>query len=252
MKLRAGLISASLLLLVAQANARVFNFAGVNVSSYLKGAGGTAYFGNDAFANSAGPGVTYSDGVLYQFSGEFGFSFEMSSFTARLGFEMHRPQHLTLYEGKNTGGTVLYTVDSDIISYSPTLTLEFPLGKAQTTKSYIFLGVGYGYVTLKNTYAFTATGTSTYSLADFSEDGKGQTIFGTAGWGFETLMVDNVTFGMEFGYRYMEAYKLVHKSSSTTFLGNKVEGDNMKNSDGDDRFLNLSQPFLAFLFRFYI
>lgn len=234
------------------ASARVFNFAGLNVSSYLRGAGGTASFGNDAFGNAGGSGANYSEGVLYQFSGEFGFAFEASSMSVRIGFEMHRPQHLTMYEAKNSGGTALYNVDSDIIVYSPTLTLEFPMNKSQTTKSYTFLGVGYGYVTMKNQIAFTSAGTSAYSLADFTEDTKGQSIFGIAGWGFETLMVDNVTFGMELGYRYMEVYRLTHKTASTHFLGTSAEGDPVKNTDGSDRFLNLSQPFLAFLFRFYI
>ncbi|OQW47290.1 MAG: hypothetical protein A4S09_15970 [Proteobacteria bacterium SG_bin7] len=234
------------------ASARVFNFADLNVSSYLRGAGGTAYFGNDAFGNAGGSGATYSEGVLYQFSGEFGFSFELSSMTARLGFEMHRPQHLTNYEAKNSGGTTLYYVDSDIISYSPTLTFEIPLSKSQTTKSYTFLGAGYAYVTMKNQITFTSAGTSAYSLADFIEDTKGQTIFGIAGWGFETLMVDNVTFGMEFGYRYMEVYRMVHKAASTNFLGSSAEGSAVKNTGGTDRFLNLSQPFMSFVFRFYI
>ncbi len=247
-----ALVFLSAIFLSSGASARVFNFAGLNVSSYLKAAGGTAQFGNDAFSNSSATNVSYSEGVLYQFSGEFGFSFEASSFTARIGFEMHRPQHLTQYEAKNAGGTVMYTVDSDIITYSPTLTLEFPLNKAQTTKSYVFLGVGYGYVTLTNSYTFTASGTSSYGLSNFIEDGKAQSIFGTGGWGFETLLVDNVTFGMEFGYRFMEAYKFNHKSNVTTFLGSKTEGAVMKNSDGSDRFLNLSQPFMAFVFRFYI
>lgn len=242
----------SVVVVSATAQARVFNFAGLNVSSYLRAAGGTSYFGNDAFGNAGGSGATYSDGVLYQFSGEFGFSFELSSMTARLGFEMHRPQHLSMYEAKNSSGTTLYYTDSDIICYSPTLTFEFPLNKTQTTRSYFFAGGGYSYVTLKNQISFTSAGTTAYGLADFSEDGKAQSIFGIGGWGFETLMVDNVTFGMELGYRFMEVYHLIHKSNSTTFLGSKVEGDVMKNTDGSDRFLNLSQPFLSFVLRFYI
>lgn len=251
MKFSRILICTALILSGVEASARVFNFAGLNVSSFLRAAGGTAQFGNDAFSNSAAQDVSYSEGALYQFTGEFGFSFEADAFTARLGFELHRPQHLTQYEAKTSGGTIQYTVDSDIISYSPTLTLEFPLNKAQTTKSYFFLGVGYAYVTLSNIYTFTASGSS-YGLSNFTEDGKTQSIFGTGGWGFETLMVDNVTFGMEFGYRFMEAYQFNHKSNVTTFLGSKTEGSVMKNSDGSDRFLNLSQPFLAFVLRFYI
>jgi hypothetical protein len=235
------------------ASARVFNFAGLNVSSYLRGAGGTSYLNNDAFANSAGTGATFGDGVQYQFAGEFGFSFEMSSMTARVGFEMYRPQHLSYHEAKDSGGTVQYHVDSDIISYSPTLTFEFPSGKTATSKAYFFAGMGYGYVTMKNQVAFTAAGQSTYSnKPDFTEDAKGQSIFGIGGWGFETLMVDNVTFGMEFGYRYMEVYRLTHKAASNNFVGNSVDGDPVKNNDGTDRVLNLSQPFVSFMLRFYI
>lgn len=247
-----SLIIGSLFLFNSVASARVFNFAGLNVSSYLRGAGGTAYFGNDAFGNAGGSGAIYSEGVLYQFSGEFGFSFELSSMTARIGFEMHRPQHLSQYEAKNAGGTTLYNIDSDIISYSPMITFEFPMSKSSTSKTYTFLGAGYGYVTMKNQITFTAAGTTAYSLADFTEDTKGQSIFGIGGWGFETLLVDNVTFGMEFGYRYMEVYRMTHKAASTNFLGSSAEGAPVKNTDGTDRFLNLSQPFMSFMFRFYI
>lgn len=241
-----------LLILYSTAEGRVFNFAGVDISSYLRASGGTAYFGNDAFKNSGGNQDVFSGaGAEYAFAGEIGFSFDMNSVTTRVGFEFFRPQHLSNYEIQNSGGTVLYALDSDIISYSPVITFEIPFSKTQNFKSYMFFGGGYGYVNLKNMYTFTASGTSTYGKADFVEDAKTQTIFGIGGMGFEKLMVDNVTFSMELGYRYMESGNFKLKGAVDSFVGSKVEGDLLMNYYGA-RSINLSQPFLAILFKFYI
>ncbi len=245
---------AILILVVCQdVSARVFNLGGVSLGTYLKASGGTSQMGADAFRNAGGvSALTFGDGAAFGFAGEFGVAFDSGPVLTRVGFELYRPQKLSQYEVTNDTGSAMYTVDSDVISFSPVLSFEFILEKTQTSKSYILAGGGYSYLTLKNTFSFTAAGASQLGHGDFVEDAKGNTIFGFAGVGYEMLMVDNVTFSMEAGYRYMEASKLTLKSATNSLVGSKSEGDALKNHDGGDRSLNLSQPFISILFKFYI
>ncbi|MDZ4662136.1 MAG: hypothetical protein SGJ18_11020 [Pseudomonadota bacterium] len=234
--------------------AKVFNLTNVNASSYLKAIGGTSNIHNDAFIHGGGgyDQVTVKDGAIYSFGGEFGFSFEAGSTTTRLGIELARPQKLSDYEVKDANGAILYTLESEIVAFSPSVTFEWALAKAGTSKTYVFTGGGYSYVTLVNNYNMTSAGTTAFSKASFIEDAKTQAIFGTLGLGYEMLLVDNVTISMEFGYRHLEARRFLMRGTSDAISKNYQADDVLKNTDGSDRRLILSHPFVGVLFKFYL
>lgn len=237
-----------------RAVAKVFNFANLNVASYLKAYGGNSTVHNDAFIHGAGgyDSVTVKEGAIYSFAGEFGFSFGTGGVTTRIGIEVARPQKLSDYEAKDSSDQILYTLTSDVAAYSPAITFEWQLTKQGSSKSYIFTGGGYSYISLINNFDLTAAGTTAFGKSDFIEDAKAQAVFGTIGMGYEMLMVDNVTFSMELGYRHLEARRFLLRGTSDAISDSYVEGDVLKNTDGTDRRLILSHPFIGILFKFYI
>ena len=240
---------------VPSVEAKVFSFTNVNLSSYLKATGGSSTVHNDAFVAGAGgyDQVTLKDGAIYSFGGEFGFSFEMGSVTSRVGVEVNRPQKLNDYEAKDASGQILYTLVSDVVAFSPTITLEWAISKAGDSKTYLFTGGGYSYISLVNNYTMTAAGSTAFGgTTSFIEDAKTQSVFGTIGLGYEMLLVDNVTMSMEAGYRHSEARRFLMRGPSNAISKAYQEGDVLKNTDGTDRRLILSHPFVGILFKFYI
>lgn len=245
-----GLVSLS----VSVSEAKIFNFANVNMASYLKTYGGTSIVHNEAYIQGAGgyDAVTTKDGAIYSFAGEFGFSFGTGGKTTRIGIEVARPQKLSDYEAKNSSEQILYTITSEVAAYSPSITLEWEMNKSGASKSYFFTGGGYSYISLINNYTMTSAGTTAFGKTNFIEDAKTQAIFGTVGFGYEMLLVDNVTLSMELGYRHLEARRFLMRGTSDAISGSYQEGDVLKNSDGTDRRLILSHPFIGLLFKFYI
>ena len=177
----------------------------------------------------------------------------MGSVATRLGLELIRPKSIVEHEAKNPAGTVLYSVDSEILGINPILTFEWSFIKSKESKVYAFAGGGLSVTRMQNTFTMTADGISELGVSsDFIEKGVANDVAGHIGFGFEILMVDNVTFMSEVGYRSLIARTFKSSTTTTSFVGAIAEGDVLKNHDGKDRSVDLSGPFVGIGFRFYL
>lgn len=233
--------------------ARKFDFKSASVATYLRGTYGTSGLGQGAFENASGASTSsFSESVKTEYSGEFGVLFSASRFNLRLGAEMVLGASASETKGKNAAGTELFNVDSGVSALIPTATLE--LVAIQTPRYKLFFGFGAGYATVKleNQYAFTADGTTTYSLADFKEGGSGKTTSLNGSVGYEIYMADNSTFVFDLGYRQLKVDELKYDAPATGFQGAKAAGDVMVKSDGSNRSLDMSGAYVGIGFRFYL
>jgi hypothetical protein len=234
------------------ADARVFSFEKENMAAYLRASAGTNSADQDAFVHSSGTGTVFGEeGTKYSFSGEMGAQMSMGSLNVRLGIEALRPKEV-LIDGNNAGGSKLFTLTSEIFVWGPTLSLEYVYSSIGSVRFYSYVGGTYMMVDMDNQYDMTAAGTLAYGANDYTEKGSATGYSSQAGLGFETMFVDNVTFSMDFGYRYLVVKDLKHKHNETTIQGAVTKGDPMINDNGTERAFDLSGFTVGATFRFYI
>lgn len=208
----------------------------------------------DPFVYSSGSQseFTAAQSVSMNTFGELGVQFVTGNLIVRMGVEALRPKVLTAV-GKNSGGTELFTLTSSVFGMHPNIAFEYIYSKLGNTRFYFLLGGGAAQVTLDNQYEFTTDGTTAYSLADYTEKSEVWAYSGQVGVGFETHFVDNSTFSMDFGYRYLPVTGLKHKIANTTLAqGSVAPGAPVLNHDGGARQLDLGGFHVGMTFRFYI
>ncbi len=235
------------------AQAKVFSFQNRSFAAFVRGTGGMTNLDQDAFVHSSGSSSNFgSEGVKYSFSGELGGILMMGPVNLRFGAEAIRPKTLSI-DGANASGTNLFTLTSNAFVFNPNITIEYVYSGLAGVRFSFFAGAGYAMVSLDNKYEFTSTGLTTYSpVTDYTETSSATVYEGHAGFAFETLFADNVTFAMDFGYRYLPVRELKYKNSETTIQGAAVAGQTVLNADGSNRSIDLSGITIGAAFRFYI
>lgn len=240
-----------MLMFVASATqARVFNINKDSVAPYFMFSGGGSQIATSALDGEGNSGVTFTGGVNYNYTGEFGFLYSRSGASLRFGFEVLKP---TLLESMAKDGTTdLYSASSELLGYAPKITLEVNLHKTGADRSFISVGVGSASVTMKNAYTLTSAGQTAYAgVTDHSTESKASSTLAAASLGYEGLLTDNTTILVEFGYRQLKFDNFKYSKDVTTFSGAKVSGDKVLANAGADRTIDFSGGFISLGFRFY-
>ena len=240
---------ALLLIFSASAQAKVFNLKEETFAAYFGMTGGPSSMGQSAFENEAGTGVTYTSGVNYIYTGEFGVIYSRPRFNLRFGLEILRPQYLENLVGH--GSSDLYTETSSILGYAPKVTLEVNLVSTDKFRTFIEGSLGAANVTVKNSYTLTAAGQSAYPGMDTDMEAKGSGTLWSAGAGCEILMSDTTTFALEAGYRSLDITNLKYSKDRNLFGTTHVSGDPVLDNGGS-RNLNFTGAFIGAAFRFYL
>lgn len=239
------------LLIPLATQARVFNIDKETAAAYFMMTGAGSQMGTNALNGESGAGVSFSGGTNYNYSGEFGFLYSRPYASLRFGLEIFKPSLLN--SGATSGGTDLYSAQSDIMGFAPKISLEVNLNRGGSYRSFIALMAGAASITMKNDYVLTAAGQSAYpGVVDHSIEAKGSATLMAATLGYEGLLTDTTTIFVEFGYRQLKFESLKYTKDVTTFSGAKVSGDALVNAAGEPRSLDFSGGFIGLGFRFFL
>ena len=232
--------------------ARVFDMGKETFGTYLKANYQSAVPGQDPFVNSSGANLSFDGRHRYSMGYEFGFLFASRYLNWRMGVEVLQPPDQKGIAASNAAGTTLYTLESALSALILKGAFEGNVVTWRNSRVSIVAEGGYASLTLQNTYAFQAAGTTAFGLADFREEVKGSTAMLGGGFLFETLMSDTTTFFVEAGYRAMNFTTLNHSVASIGFQGSVAKGDAARTDTGTARTLNLSGLSASAGFRFWI
>lgn len=236
---------------MSPAQARVFSFNDANLAPYLRGTGALSKVGQTAFSSSSGTDTVLKGESTYAYSGELGFLFGLGdSLKVRLGAELieHKPVDA---KGLNSSGAERFQLASSVTAFNPNLSLEFIYKTTADVRFYFLLGGGYADVTIDNRYKMS---NNDLSVGDFNEKLSGVAYSGHVGIGAETLLVDNVTFSFDLGYRYLPVRSLTYKAAVNNIVSPSgvVQGAEALNHDGNPRAIDLSGISVAMTLRFYL
>ena len=222
-------------------------------AAYLKGGYWTQAIKNTALSDSSGTGVTLDAEFKSNLTGEFGFVYSNGRINFLFGLEVIRPAPIVSRKGTDVAGTELYDVSSEVSAYAPKLGIEISFYQGATSRA--CLGGAFGTATLtgRNSYVLTADGTAAFAgVVDFYEDLRSTAPLTEGSLGYEMLMADTTTFNLEAGYRSLSFTAITHNRDVTSFQGPIIKGDAATNMDGSKRTMNLSGPFIALSFRFWL
>lgn len=229
-----------------RAEAKDFNYGTRSFAAFVRGGAGLSQVAQDMFANAPGTAGFDDSEVKANVFAELGAQYSSGRANFRFGLEALRPKEMMI-DGKNAGGTKLYTLTSSIFAYSPTITMEYIYSTLGPIAFYATFGIGYSFVTFENKYEMVTPAATVYN-----EKGSGSAPGGTFGFGFEILFVDNATFSLDFGYRYLVVKNFKHTASGTLPGGSVTKGDAVENADGDPRRIDLGGLSAGLTLRFYI
>lgn len=245
-------VSLILMFLTLPAQARVFDIKDEKVGGYLRGGYASAPMDNTLQSKSVGSGSTVDYTVPYNLSGEFGFIYGNPNIQFRFGVEIIRPPDKKNEQGKDAGGTQWYSMNSELSVVVPKVGVDLTLKKGQTSRLYAGGSVGYASLTGRNSYTFTAAGTTQYGLVDFYEDLRGTTQQ-YEGWiGYESHLSDSTTWSVEGLYKGLLFSNIDHYHDATTFQGAVVKGDHAIDNNRSAREIDMSQIFVNIALRFWI
>lgn len=232
------------------AQARVFDFKNAGLAAYIRGTGGLTNLDKDSFDKASGAGTKVSGSSAYAYGGEIGAMLGFGEhFHMRLGLEVMQPSGLSKAKGTSASGVERFSLDSSVFVFNPNVTFEYIYQVEGSWRFFGALGVGYADVTVENKYNMSAS--SDLSTASYSEKLGGKGMSGLAAMGVETLFLDNVTFAMDLGYRYMPVSSLTYKADVVGFNGTFAKGDSAVDSAGKKRAVDLSGVIIGASFRFY-
>lgn len=242
------------LIFSVNSEARVFNINEASFGTYFKGSYGISNTKKDAFKGSSGASTTsFSEAADFNWGGELGFFFPNPNFNVRLGLTIIAPNVSSENSGTNAGGTSLMNVDSSVYGFFPTVHLEYFVASNSWGRTYVSFGGGYGKVSMKNSYNLTSDGNTAYPTVsdEFTERASQYATIMELAVGYEMSFVQTVTVAFDFGYRYSTADSLKYEGTGDDFLGGHNDGDDVVNSDGNKRSLDLGGVFAGLSFRFY-
>jgi hypothetical protein len=151
-----------------------------------------------------------------------------------------------------SSSTEYFELESDIFVFNPQAVIEYTFKGTTTSRFVSYAGLGYANVRLDNKFEINSAGESNLGVQSYTEKSEGNFISGVAGVGWEGLFVDNVTAFVDIGYRFLDANKLKYKADETVIGGQVSKGDELSNSNGNTRSLDLGGPYIGIAFRFYI
>ena len=242
------------LLIPASASARVFNFDDQTFSTYLRGTYGTSNLQRNGYGPGFPSSVNYPDSspVSQGYSAEFGFAFTSPKFcNVRIGVELLNPAGTTAATGTNAAGTALFKMTEQVYSVIPQGNVEIFLKKFQGSRLYLGLGGGYAVTTIQNSYTMTATGTSTFNLGNYIEEGTGWGVMGQGYLGYEFSAFDSVSMSFDVGYRTLTVSNFTSNRNFTAPYGQINTGNPIINYTGGNRYVDLGGYFAGLNFRFY-
>ncbi|MEQ1664128.1 MAG: hypothetical protein ABL927_01980 [Bdellovibrionales bacterium] len=240
------------------AEARVFNFKTNGTSAYLKGTGAYSAIGDKAFADSSGSDTIFKDRVAYNFSGELGFSFLLKQgVNVRFGFEGLQTKSVDTTGKYRVNNTKYMDLNSKITVFNPNMALEADLKNFGTYRYFIFGGAGYANVKVINDYTVTAAGVTHYgSAAAYKETWAADVLSYQAGMGWEGFVFDNVTFGLDAGWRFLDISQFKYNADATIIrsLGSQAvaKGDVVVDDSAKNISLDMGGPFVGVTFKFYL
>ncbi|MES2962450.1 MAG: hypothetical protein V4760_01075 [Bdellovibrionota bacterium] len=250
MKLRPWLVLLAFVL-PSVSHARAFDLKNERVAPFIRGTFGYCLAGTTAFGGSSGADITFDKSANFATGGEFGVVVEGPSLGMRISVEYLIPKQLTSAEGKDQAGATQFSMESKMGVLIPQVNFDFNMKTTNVSRYFVGGGVGMATLTLEN--QFTQSAGSSYSaLGNFTENGTGSTVGGQVYAGYETHFTDTVSISFDVGYRYYNVTTINSTKSQTSFTGSQVEGQPLKNHDGTDRQVNLSGPYGALGFRFYL
>lgn len=239
-----------MLVAAASAQARVFDINKDSAAPYFLVSGGGSQVSTSAVEGEGNTGVTFTGGVNYNYTGEFGFLYSRSAASLRFGFEVLKPTSLETTASDTT--SELYTATSELLGYIPKITLELNLHKTGDNRSFVAVSAGSASITMKNAYVLTAAGQAAYpGVVDHDTESKASSTLLAASLGYEGLLTDTTTILIEFGYRQLKFDNFKYSKDVTTFSGAKVSGDSVLLNTGLDRTVDFGGGFIALGFRFY-
>ena len=232
-----------------EAAARVFNYKTHTFAAYFKGTAGVQDSAKTAFGSSSGTNTRFDDEVDYNFSGEFGFVWNMSEkLVVRLAGEFVQTKNEEIV-GTNTGGTKIMDIESSAKAFNPQLIFEYVFSQVGTLRYFAYVGAGYAQATVTNSYTNNTSGTGD---TEYKEVVTGNELSYVAGVGAEFSLFDNATMVLDAGYRMLEVSSLSHEDTVNTVNGTRQKGSTALNNDGSERSVNLDGAFVGLAFRFYI
>lgn len=219
------------------------------VAPYFKGDWNSSTIGREAFSKANGD-TAITEEVEYQYSGELGAFLLMNKVGVRLGLLLVYPQILDNVEGRDASGVTMYNLDSRIYGVFGVVHFEYSPVLDAGKRWYFSVGGGMGTVTVQNSYTFTPA--STFGLIDFTEELIAYVPVYEASTGFEFLLMDNVTMFGDLGYRHLLATGFKHVRDFNGFNGQVTKGSEAKNTDNQQREIQMHAVFAGIGFKFYI
>jgi hypothetical protein len=244
------LIALGILSMGVTAEARVFDINRDAVAPYFTLMGGPSAVGKSGYENEAS-NVTVSGDSKYTYGGEFGCVISRKDINLTFGLELLKPASVAGFSGVNTGGTQVFSGDSDAFGYAPKVGIEITLHGDNESRSFVSAGLGYATIALKNAYTLSSAGTSAYPGVDTLIESKGTATEISAGLGYEGVLSEQTTYVFQFGYRQLKIDNLKYSHDYNTFNGAVSSGDTVKDG-ASNRQLNLSGGFISLGFRFYM
>lgn len=222
------------------------------VAPYVRGSIGYSQLQDAAFADSSGPNTVIDGSVPWNYSGELGLALGITdNVFLRFGAELLSAGNGDI-TGSSSAGAQWFKLDSKVFVFNPNIGVEYIYSATGNWRFFTALSVGMAQVTLENRYTMTTAGAAAL-VPSYNEKADATAYGGWVSSGMEALFTDNVTFMLDFGYRYLPIKEMKHKGNATTIAqGAVVKGNILKNSDGSARELDLGGFFASLSFRFYI
>ncbi len=247
------------LLVSLNSHARVFKFSMENVSAYFAGnLGDASGISDNYFSKLSGADTTFSSGSApsYTQAVEFGFLMTIRrKLSLKFAAELIKvPTKEGIKGFRADGVTERFTLKSELEVFNPHFTMEFNFKHDEVSRTYFYMGAGWGQMTLKNTYVFTPTGLTDFTnvSADYMGEAKSSFINYHFGLGYEDLFTDNVTFYATLGYRFLDALSVNNDYTGESINGAVTSGSILNDNSSSPLTLSMSGAYIGVGFRFYI
>lgn len=241
--------------------ARVFSYNDNWFTTYLRGTGGLSHVGENAYDDTTGSNTQFNDEVMYNFSGELGLAFQFGeAVTLRIGAEGLQAKNIKANGVLASNPNNYIDVDSRVLSFSPTLTVEYNYAAVGYARLYVLAATGYSTVNVTNENTLNSGAATYYSYAGvnpYKETWAGDPTFSyQAGTGIEYFAFDNVTMSLDVGWRILHVKEFEYKDTMTVIRGaastNVTKGAIVRDNGGHPVDLDLGGFFVGVMFKFYI
>lgn len=252
MKMRVYLLTVSLMFFSKNSYGRVFDFNMESIAPYFNVRTGMSQAGSDPYAWQTS--TSYGgDEVGLMYGGEFGLYMRGGGFGFGLGLLVHTYDPVTGGTGSNAGGTQLFSVDSEGISYGGLVSFDMQLAQTKTYNWKVSLGGGYEFIKLENTYSYSTAGQAlSGGQATAIESFKTAAPFVLLSVGTEFYLSGTTTMNVTAGYHYSMASDWKYGEGGNNFAGAHLQEGAAILEDGSARDVSWSYPFLQIGFQFYV